>query len=96
MMRGGYTMFMDCHYCKYINPAQIDVNIQSNLNPNKKKIYEKNVRTRALLVIQTYYRACYRYKYSQKDHAIEHRAQEYTHMHMYVLFMTKVAQQSSG
>lgn len=32
-------MFMNYHYCKYINPAQIDVNIQCNLNPNE--IYEK-------------------------------------------------------
>lgn len=61
----GYTMFMNYHYCKYINPAQIDVNIQCNLNPNE--IYEKkNVRTHALLVLQTYDRACYRYKYSQR------------------------------
>lgn len=40
MMR-GYTMFMNYHYCKYINPAQIDVNIQCNLNPNE--IYEKKM-----------------------------------------------------
>lgn len=37
----GYTMFMNYHYCKYINPAQIDVNIQCNLNPNE--IYEKKM-----------------------------------------------------